>query len=326
MKFVDLTAYSDKILPFYLAAEEWVADKLPAGEYFFAWQVDPTVICGRNQLMHKEVDLDYCKEHSIRVFRRKSGGGCVYADRNNIMFSYIKRTDESCDRTLRRYAEMIATMLRSLGLAAEPTGRNDVAIRGSKVAGNAFYFLRGCSIAHGTMLYDADFETLSKVLTPSRAKLEEHCVKSVPSRVTTLRKEGLKIGLNEFIDHVIKHLCDEEPVRLGEAEKEEIEAIMQSYLRSDFYFDRDVTECNYANTQRFEGVGEVTVYIKTDRKGVIEEIIPSGDFFPCGDEGKVLKGFVGQRIGDVIAPSSTEIENLRPEQLTNLINGAKPRI
>ena len=37
-------------LPFYLAMEEWVAEELPAADYFFAWRVQPTVICGRNQV------------------------------------------------------------------------------------------------------------------------------------------------------------------------------------------------------------------------------------------------------------------------------------
>ena len=81
-------------LPFYLAAEEWAARVLPPDDYFFAWRVAPTVICGRNQDMAAEVDLDYCRTHGIDVVRRRSGGGCVYADRNNWMFSYITPSDE----------------------------------------------------------------------------------------------------------------------------------------------------------------------------------------------------------------------------------------
>ncbi|MDE6131459.1 MAG: lipoyltransferase, partial [Muribaculaceae bacterium] len=73
-----------RLLPFYLAAEEWVARELPRDEYFFTWIVDPTVIFGRNQLIDAEVDLEYCRRHGIRTFRRRSGGGCVFADRNNI--------------------------------------------------------------------------------------------------------------------------------------------------------------------------------------------------------------------------------------------------
>ena len=68
--------------------EEFVAGNLSAlvppsatgeREAFFIWQVPPTVIFGRNQVMDAEVNLDYCKQNNVYFFRRKSGGGCVYA-------------------------------------------------------------------------------------------------------------------------------------------------------------------------------------------------------------------------------------------------------
>ena len=39
------------------------------------------VIFGRNQVMLAEVNVDYCEQHHIQYYRRKSGGGCVYADK-----------------------------------------------------------------------------------------------------------------------------------------------------------------------------------------------------------------------------------------------------
>ncbi len=92
MIYAQLPTEGDHIgrpLPFYLAMEEWLARREGPDSYFFMWQVDPTVICGRHQDVELETDLDFCHSHDIRVVRRKSGGGCVYADRNNIMMSYI---------------------------------------------------------------------------------------------------------------------------------------------------------------------------------------------------------------------------------------------
>ena len=74
-------------LTFYLAMEEYVARHLKAADCFFIWQVEPTVIFGRNQLIDNEVNLDFCRRHNIQTYRRKSGGGCVYADMNNLMLS-----------------------------------------------------------------------------------------------------------------------------------------------------------------------------------------------------------------------------------------------
>ena len=39
--------------------------------------------------MEAEVNVTFCREHGIKMFRRKSGCGCVYSDWGNIMVSYI---------------------------------------------------------------------------------------------------------------------------------------------------------------------------------------------------------------------------------------------
>ena len=142
MKHLALPPMAMRRLPFYLAMEEWAALTLPPDDYFFAWRVAPTVICGRHQDIEREVDLAYCSREGIDVVRRKSGGGAVYADMDNFMFSYITPGDEMSS-VFSRYTSMIASMLASLGIEAKPTGRNDIFIGTSKVAGNAFITCRG---------------------------------------------------------------------------------------------------------------------------------------------------------------------------------------
>ena len=90
MKNVVLPRAEEHSLAFYLAMEEYVAEHVE-GEAFFVWRVDPTVIIGRNQDLEAEVNLDYCRDHGVKVVRRRSGGGCVYSDKGNIMISYISR-------------------------------------------------------------------------------------------------------------------------------------------------------------------------------------------------------------------------------------------
>ena len=90
MIYVSLPSDEIRQLSFYLALEEYVARQLAPADYFFMWQVKPSVIFGRNQLIENEVNMDYCRSHNIQMFRRKSGGGCVYADMNNVMMSYIR--------------------------------------------------------------------------------------------------------------------------------------------------------------------------------------------------------------------------------------------
>ena len=109
---------SARRLPFYLAMEEYLArEKRTECDAFFMWQVEPTVIFGRNQDVENEVNLEYCKSHCINFFRRKSGGGCVYADMSNVMLSYITAED-NVEETFKRYLQMISETLESIGMWA----------------------------------------------------------------------------------------------------------------------------------------------------------------------------------------------------------------
>ena len=113
MKYIDIPIPDGEPLPFFLAAEEFVARKMNEDDCFFMWQVPPSVIFGRNQLIENEVNLDFCRSHHINTFRRKSGGGCVYADQSNIMFSYINSGD-GIQFTFDRYVRMVARLLQNL--------------------------------------------------------------------------------------------------------------------------------------------------------------------------------------------------------------------
>ncbi len=83
MKYLQLPYDEVRRLTFYLAMEEHAAqllkDDKSIDELFFTWRVRPTVIFGRYQLVDSEVNVKYCRENGIEYYRRKSGGGCVYA-------------------------------------------------------------------------------------------------------------------------------------------------------------------------------------------------------------------------------------------------------
>ena len=75
MTYITLPEEQQHRLSYYLAMEEYVAREMDVDDGFFMWQVNPTVIFGRNQLIENEVNIDYCRQHHIETYRRKSGGG-----------------------------------------------------------------------------------------------------------------------------------------------------------------------------------------------------------------------------------------------------------
>lgn len=188
MKHIALPDNIDRPLEFYLAMEEFVAREIDEDSAFFLWQTAPTVVCGRNQLIQSEANVDYCHERGIRIVRRKSGGGCVYSDRGNIMLSCVEK-GENVGFMFDRYLRRLALELRRMGIDAQTSGRNDILVEGKKVSGNAFYKIpNGKCVMHGTLLFDSDFDMLRQAITPSEAKLRSHGVASVRQRVANLKE------------------------------------------------------------------------------------------------------------------------------------------
>ncbi len=284
MKYLSLPDNATRILPFYLAMEEYAARIIGEEDIFFMWQVDPTVIFGRNQLIASEVNVDYCREHGIAFYRRRSGGGCVYADKDNIMFSYITRSDE-VQTTFTRYTSAVAAMLRGLGLDANASDRNDVLIGNRKVSGNAFYHIPGRSIVHGTMLFDTNMEHMLNAITPSREKLTSKGVESVRSHITML-SEHLSMDIEAFKRYVRETMCDGE-IQLTADDVAEIEVITQAYLEPSFLWGNDPS-CEVQRGGRIEGVGSIHVAIEL-KGGTVQDLHLKGDFLPlCEDVRQTL--------------------------------------
>lgn len=322
MKYLSLPDNATRILPFFLAMEEYAARIIGEDDIFFQWQVEPTVIFGRNQLIANEVNVEYCRNHGIAFYRRRSGGGCVYADRDNIMFSYITRSDE-VQTTFTRYTNAVAAMLRDLGLNAVASDRNDVLIDGRKVSGNAFYHIPGRSIVHGTMLFDTNMEHMLNAITPSREKLTSKGVESVRSHITTL-SEHLSMDIEAFKRHVRETLCDGE-ICLTADDVAEVEHITQGYLEPTFLWGND-PQCEVERGGRIEGVGSIHVSMEL-KGGKIHDLHLTGDFLPlCDAREAMLDTLRGARLEaddlhKALAGSDAGqwILNLTNEQLITLL-------
>ena len=153
----------------------------------FTWVVDPTVIYGRHQCREQEVNEAYCTAHGVRVVQRQSGGGCVYADRGNLMVSFVSPSIHS-QEVFDEFLTLLSGALRSLGYDAVTTSHNDVLVGNRKVAGTACYTTPTGTVVHASMLYDICLEALEQAITPSEAKLAKHAVASVRQRVRNLRE------------------------------------------------------------------------------------------------------------------------------------------
>ena len=232
MKYVALPFQEPRRLSFYLAMEEFVARHTDEPDAFFMWQVEPSVIFGRNQVLENEVNVAYCREHGISLYRRKSGGGCVYADMDNLMLSFVT-SEENVNFAFNRFVNMVLLVLRKLGIAATGTSHNDIMIDDRKVCGTACYHLEGRSIVHSTMLFDTNMDHMLNAITPSREKLAKKGIESVRQRITLL-KDYTTLDSVEALKALIREtLCEGERM-LTASEVAGIEAIEATYLKEEF--------------------------------------------------------------------------------------------
>ena len=321
MLHIALPRKETRRLSFYLAMEEFVANHVDADDCFFMWQVEPSVIFGRNQLIENEVNLDFCREHNIKTYRRKSGGGCVYAVMNNIMFSYITK-DEVVNFTFNRYINMVVLVLRKLGVDARASGRNDIMIGDRKVSGNAFYHTPGRSIVHGTMLYDTDMENMVGSITPTDEKLVSKGISSVRQRIALL-KDFIDLDIEEFKTFVRTNLCDGE-VTLTDSDIKAIEDIEREYLSPEFIYGNN-PKYTVVKRMHIDRVGEIEARMEL-KNGVIKGLSLLGDYFLTGELDKnviaPLKNVALDRkaVEDALSENvDGVIRNLKKEDLVRLL-------
>ena len=156
---------------FNMSFDEWCLERLPSDDVvFYLWRNRPSVIIGITQNQYTEVNLPYLEAHGIDLVRRSTGGGAVYHDLQNMNYTFIGH-----DVTPQPFVDA----LRSLGLDAVQTGRNDVFVDGKKVSGYAKRVWKDRIIVHGTMMYDVDIDTLTQALATPESKLVRKGIASV---------------------------------------------------------------------------------------------------------------------------------------------------
>lgn len=293
-------------LTYYLAAEEFAVSLTE--DVLFVWRVPPTVIFGRSQDIYAEVNLGYCRSRGIDVVRRKSGGGCVYSDYGNIMISYVTGRGTVGD-VFGEYTSSLVSMLGSLGIGAEVSGRNDIAVGGLKVSGNAFRMLPNRCVVHGTLLYDVDFNAMSEAITPSSSKLFSKGVASVRSRVMNIRglleESGRTGGAEGLMDYIADFFCDGSIVP-SEDRLREIERIEQTYLDPDFLYGRNSAGALTING-RVAGAGEIRVSLKM-KDDRISGVRLNGDYFLLDG---IVPETVDNEISDILRGSTLERDDIK---------------
>ena len=310
---------------FNLAAEEYVLTHFQ-DEVFMLWRNAPSIIIGRYQNTLAEINADYVKENGIVVVRRMTGGGAVFHDLGNLNFTFVQN---GTDGDFRSFTKPILDALCALGVDAEFQGRNDLAINGQKISGNAQCVHNGRMLHHGTLLFSVMMNNLADALKVNPLKFSDKAVKSVRKRVTNISEhlpQPMTIGefSDYLMDFVVQHGSQGQQYDFTEEDLRAINELKTSkYDTWNWNFGAS-PRYTYTNEAKTSG-GHVQVCVNVS-KGVIDEVKIYGDFFSRKEIGELeqkLQG-ISYRQDAVAAalhnvPVGDYICNMTEEELVELI-------
>ena len=269
-----------------LALEQYVFDNLsPKEDYFMLWQNDNAIIVGKHQNTAAEINAAFVKEQDIKVVRRLSGGGAVYHDLGNLNFTFIADS-EGAGFDFSTFCRPVVNALKTLGVHAQISGRNDMTIDGKKFSGNAMYKKRGRVMHHGTLMFDSNLQILSKALIVPKDKIESKGIKSVRSRVTNIlpyMKEERPISV--LIDALCKFMDGEyglDPYSFTDDDRKAVQTLCDNrYSSWDWNYGKS-PKYSIQKSRRVEGCGKIELFLDIQGER-IKAISCYGDFFGDGE-------------------------------------------
>jgi len=154
-----------------------------------------TYVCiGYFQDAEQEVDLEFCRENGIPLFRRELGGGATYLDGEQLFFQLIIHRDNPLVPAgklafYRKFLQAPIEAYRALGIPAEYREVNDVVANQRKVSGCGAAEMGDYYVLVGNLIVDFNYEMMARVLKVPDEKFRDKIYKTIYEHLSTIKRE-----------------------------------------------------------------------------------------------------------------------------------------
>lgn len=152
---------------------------------------EPYVCIGYHQELEKEVDVDYCREHGLPIYRREVGGGAVYLDKGQVFTQWIFQRDElpaSLEERFALYIKPLVDTYQAIGIPANHRPINDVHVQGKKIGGTGAAQIGEAEVVVGSLMFDFNFDLMARVLKVPSEKMRDKIFQSLNEYMTTMTR------------------------------------------------------------------------------------------------------------------------------------------
>jgi len=256
----------------------------------------PSVIVGKYQDIEAALDLERCKARGIEYNRRSTGGGTVIMGPEivalglGIQVNHPSLNGGSIGGIFESLGGVLSSALRKFGIEARFRPKNDLEVRGRKIAGLSAASDKGRALLfHTSLLVDFDIPLMLDIMKTPLIKLRDKGYNCFSQRITTIRREtGKDIRVKDVIDSIQESFENELGIALRTSEPDDWEKrkiqylVTNRYMSSEWIFSHKHPRSRMGVGRLKTKAGLLEVYLSLSG-GSIENIIIAGDFFSSDD-------------------------------------------
>lgn len=274
---------------------------------------DPYVCIGYHQELEKEVDIDYCDEQRLPVYRREVGGGAVYLDSGQLFTQWVfqrGRLPLDLSKRFALYIQPLVETYQSLGIDAMLRPINDIHVAGKKIGGTGAAQMGAADVVVGSLMFDFNYELMARVLKVSSEKMRDKIYQSLTAYMTTMTRELGRMPDREVVKREYLRRCAEVlgvALEIQEPSEHELEATaeVEARLASDEWLHQKgglrqtsavkIHTDVYLLEAAYKAPGGLIRATARLREGRIDDLSLSGDFtmlpsFAVGALEQALRG------------------------------------